>query len=294
VAADASQYDVIIADLFHPALDGSGALYTTEHFAAVGERLAQGGVFCQWLPLYQLDLPSLRAIVHSFLEIYPGASAWLNHFSVRTPMLALIGRRNGGFLDLDALTARLADPAVAAVARPIGFEAPIDVLGQYLAGPLALAAFAGDGPRNTDDYPFVTFDARRNVRALTAPPWALLLAATQGLHSDPAELLAESKRDALASRLTAYWSARNRFLEAGAALRGEPRGLALVEAASPGLLDTLRLSAEFNPAYGPLIGMARSLIATDREAAARLLREIKDAAPSRGEARELLSREFGE
>jgi spermidine synthase len=43
-----------------------------------------------------------------------------------------------------------------------------------------------------------------------------------------------------------------------------------------------------------LIGMARSLMASDRAAAARLLHAINDAAPSRGEARELLSREFGQ
>jgi spermidine synthase len=39
--------------------------------------------------------------------------------------------------------------------------------------------------------------------------------------------------------------------------------------------------------------MARSLIASDRTAAAHLLHAINDAAPSRGEAREILSREFG-
>jgi spermidine synthase len=294
VAADTTQYDVIIADLFHPALDGSGALYTTDHFEAVRRRLAPGGVFCQWLPLYQLDLPSLRAIIRGFLEIYPGGSAWLNHFSVRTPMLALIGPRDDGYLDLDRLSTRLRDPDVGAVVRRIGFGAPMDLLGQYLGGPRALSAFAGQGPRNTDDYPFVTFDARRNVQALTAPPWALLRAVTQALRSDPTELLPEPTRDALSERLSAYWRARNRFLDAGAALPGDPRGSALIEAASPGLLDTLRLSAEFDPAYGPLIGMARSLMASDRAAAARLLHAINDAAPSRGDAREILSREFGQ
>ena len=260
----------IVADLFHPALDGSGALYTTEHFAAVRKRLAPGGVFCQWLPLYQLDLPSLRAIIRSFLEIYPSGSAWLNHYSVRTPMLALIGPRDGGYLDLDALGARLNRPAVSRVARPIGFEAPLDLLGQYLGGPRALSAFAGEGPRNTDDFPFVTFHASSNVRALTAPPCALLLAGTQVFAQKQFELLAGPKRNALRGRLAAYWRARNRFLEAGAALPGDPRGPALIEAASPGLLDALRLSAEFDPAYGPLIGMARSLMASDRAAAARL------------------------
>lgn len=290
ISADTSHYDVIVADLFHPALDGSGSLYTSEHFAAVRKRLAPGGVFCQWLPLYQLDQPSLRAIIRTFLDIYPGASAWLNHYSVRTPMLALIGPRDGGFVDLNALAGRLGDPRYAAVMRPLGFDQPIDVLGQFLGGPRTLAAYAGDGQRNSDDYPFVTFDANRNVQALTAPPWALLLAVTKGMRTDPAELLQDPKRDELGPRLSAYWRARNQFLEAGASLPGEPRGNALVDAASPGLLDAVRLSPEFEPAYGPLIAMAQALSASDRASAERLLNKINEAAPSRAEARTLLSR----
>jgi spermidine synthase len=169
----------------------------------------------------------------------------------------------------------------------------MDVLGQYVGGARILAALAGEGPRNTDDYPFVALDASRNVRALTAPPAALLLTMMRSSRPDPTELLGEPQREALADRLTAYWRARDRFLEAGAALQGDPRGPALVEAASPGLLEAIRLSAEFDPAYKPLIGMARSLMVSDREAAARLLHAINDAAPSRDEARGLLSREFG-
>jgi spermidine synthase len=293
VAADSEQYDVIVADLFHPALDGSGSLYTTEHFRAVRKRLAEGGSFCQWLPLYQLDLPSLRAIIRSFLEVYPGGSAWLAHYSVRTPMLALIGSRDGGYLDSTSLAVRLQDPAVSAVLRPVGLEGPMDVLGQYVGGPKALAALAGEGPDNTDDHPFVMLDARRNVRALSAPPAALLLTVMRAMRPEPAELLGDRERDALAERLTAYWQARNRFIEAGAALRGDPRGAALVAAASPGLLEAIRLSSDFEPAYHPLISMARSLMVSDREAAARLLHEIDAAAPSRPEARELLSQEIG-
>ena len=41
------------------------------------------------------------------------------------------------------------------------------------------------------------------------------------------------------------------------------------------------------------MGMARSLLGSDRAAAARLLRRINEAAPARSEARELLLREFG-
>src|SRR6185437_4205360 len=83
-AADAT-YDVIVADLFHPARDGAGSLYTVEHFRAVRERLAPGGLFCQWLPLHQLDNDMLRVIVRTFLEVFPGAQAWLLHFNVDIP-----------------------------------------------------------------------------------------------------------------------------------------------------------------------------------------------------------------
>jgi spermidine synthase len=300
VAADTGQYDVIVADLFHPALDGSGTLYTTEHFVAVQKRLAPEGLFCQWLPLYQLDLPSLRAIIRGFLDVYPDGSAWLNHYSVRTPMLALVGRKDGGSLDLHRLEQRLSDPAVLAVARPIGFESPMDVLGQFVGGSRTLAAFAGQGPRNTDDYPFVTLDAQRNVRALSERPSALLLTVIRALRPDSAELLQADRRspdpqqDAVATRLPAYWQARDRFLEAGAALKGDPRGLALVNAAAPALLESIRISPEFDPAYTPLLGMARSLMESDRAAAAQLLHEIDNAAPLRKEARMLLSQQPGE
>ena len=39
-------YDVIITDVFHPARDGTGLLYTTEHYQNVRKRLASGGIFC--------------------------------------------------------------------------------------------------------------------------------------------------------------------------------------------------------------------------------------------------------
>ncbi|MGC2779534.1 MAG: spermidine synthase [Bradyrhizobium sp.] len=293
IVADDGRYDVIVADLFHPALDGSGALYTTEHFNAVRQRLAAGGVFCQWLPLYQLDAPSLRAIVRSFLAIFPDGSAWLNHYSVRTPMLALIGSRASQHVDPERLGPRLSEPQLRPILHPLGLDQPIDLLGQYLAGAKSLAGFAGRGPRNSDDFPFVTFDARRNVRALSAPPWELLLAVIGQAKTDATELIDPSQRAAWDARLGAYWQARNRFLQAGAALTGDPRGPALIAAAAPGLLDSIRLSAEFEPAYAPLMSMARSLLASDRQAAEGLLRAIDDAAPSRGEARDLLSREFG-
>ncbi len=80
------------SDNFHPARSGSGSLYTVEHFRAVRVRLAPGGVFCQWLPLHQLDLPTPaqhRAFLHHGL---PQGTALLASNSLETPVLGLVGR----------------------------------------------------------------------------------------------------------------------------------------------------------------------------------------------------------
>ena len=243
VAASPGQWDLIVADLFHPALDGTGALYTVEHFQAVRARLSPGGVFCQWLPLYQLQDASLRAIIRSFLDVYADGSAWLANYSVQTPMLALCAagdRPHEGILQ-----SRLARPTARAALHRVGFDAPIDVLGLFVGDAAALRAYAGPGPRNTDDRPVVTLDAARNVRALSDRPATLLLQVLQGM--PPAS----------DDRLSAYGMARNRFIAAGAALPDGIGGLALVRAASPGLLDAVAADPGFEPAYAPLLDMAR-------------------------------------
>ena len=71
VNASESKYDVVIADLFHPARDGAASLYTLEHFNAIKNLLNEKGIFCQWLPLYQLDLATFKIITRTFMEAFP-------------------------------------------------------------------------------------------------------------------------------------------------------------------------------------------------------------------------------
>jgi spermidine synthase len=90
----AERYDVIVADLFHPAEDGAGFLYTREHFAALRERLAEGGLVCQWLPLHQLDRDGFRHAT-TFRGL-SRAMLWLLRFNVDAPVVGLIGGGRGG------------------------------------------------------------------------------------------------------------------------------------------------------------------------------------------------------
>ena len=288
-AIDAT-YDVIAADLFHPALDGSGALYTRDHFAAVRGRLAAGGLFCQWLPLHQLDTPSLRTIVRSFLAVFPDASAYLAHYSVQTPLLALIGPTRPGPLDPERIAARMGS-FDGVLQRTTGLAEPIDLLGLYVGGAGTLRRFAGAGDINTDDRPVVTFDARRNVEVLSAPPAERLLALLDGTTPDASSLLgAAGLSPERQERLDRYWRARNRFLRAGSVVPAGLVGRDLALATAPELLEVVRISPDFDPAYKPLLAMGARLLRDDAPAARGLLTALAQAAPDRPDALSLLGR----
>ncbi len=154
VAASPERWDVIVADLFHPGIDGAGSLYAREHFEHVREHLREGGLFAQWLPLHQLDLRTLPIVACTFQAVFPDAHAFLGIYNVRTPALALVARSGGEPLriEVDALAAKLRAPVYAELLM----QDPRDLLASHLLGPAGLRELCGDAPLNTDLWPRIT------------------------------------------------------------------------------------------------------------------------------------------
>jgi spermidine synthase len=162
VSASDATYDVVIADLFHPARDGAGSLYAREHFDNVRAHLRPGGTFTQWLPLYQLDDATLRLIVRTFVDVFDESYAWLGIYNVQTPAVALVGRVDDDAplqIELAALRTQLTAP----IYDQLLMSDPRDLLGAYLMDRDGLVAFAGEGPLNTDMHPRVATGAPRSA-----------------------------------------------------------------------------------------------------------------------------------
>ncbi len=276
-------YDLIVSDNFHPARSGSGSLYTVEHFRAVGERLAVGGIFCQWLPLHQLDLYTLRSITRSFLAVYPGAWAMLATNSLETPVVGLVGRVGTHGFALPELRSRLASAAVPGPAAAFGIDDDLALLGSFIAGPGSLAKFSAGAPLNTDDHPVVAYQAPRITYAPDSRPRDRLAALLREVTISPEDLLVPPSEAAWSARLAAYWRARGQFLEAGRDVRptGDVRGM-LGQVREP-LLAVLRTSPDFHPAFDPLLQMAVALSGVDPQAARALLNELRGLVPDRPE-----------
>lgn len=157
VAAVQEPYDLIIGDLFHPHRDGAAFLYTKEHFSAVWDALSTNGIYAQWLPLFQLDPPSLKLVLRTFADAFPGAiHGFLGDHGADKPILVLIASKTPLRVSPDVFGPEFGKQTGEFVASPL------DILGAYVFDRDRLLAYAGSGPINTDLNPILLFDAPRS------------------------------------------------------------------------------------------------------------------------------------
>jgi spermidine synthase len=284
VRAASKHYDVIVADNFHPARSGAGSLYTVEHFAAIRARLAEGGLFCQWLPLHQLDLDTLRSIVRSFIAVNPDGWALLANNSLDTPVVGLVARADGARFLPDDVRRRIAAATFSPGPRELGLEDEFALFGSFIAGPAGLRNFAGDQPVNTDDHPVVTYLAPRITYAPDSLPRERLATLLGQVSIEPEGLVAQTSDTDWMHRLAAYWHARDLFIASGQAVQPTHDVHEMLAQVRAPLLSVLRESPDFRPAYDPLLMMANALARTDAGAARVLLTELAAAQPARREA----------
>ena len=162
----AEQYDAILADLFIPWRAGVGNLYSRDHYQAAVPRLRPGGVYVQWIPLYQVTNVEFWTIARTFLEVFPHVQVWRGDFYTDKPILALVGTVDLEPLDLGAIVHN---------GRHLRGDSGLDprvllaVTLPFYAGNLSESReIVPPGPIHTDDDPVIEYQApisHRNARA---------------------------------------------------------------------------------------------------------------------------------
>jgi len=154
LASSPQAFDVIVGDLLVPWRPAEAPLYTQEHFESVRRALSAEGVFCQWLPLYQLSPEQLAIILRTFLDVFPGTSLWRGNFIPDEPTLALVGHLGSRAVEPEAIDARLRALAASTDSDPF-LEHPAGMW-LFLVGPLKadMPWFSG-AHRNRDGEPWI-------------------------------------------------------------------------------------------------------------------------------------------
>jgi spermidine synthase len=164
-------FDVVVGDLLVPWRPAEAALYSREHFEAVRGALAPGGIFCQWLPLYQLSAPQLEIVLRTFTSVFPETTVWRGNFLPDAPTLALVGHTKAGPLDVTGIEERAATIAAAHAAANPFLAHPAGVW-LHLVGPLPSRGAGAPGPGliNGDDEPWIELWSRESRTPIVGTP----------------------------------------------------------------------------------------------------------------------------
>ncbi len=165
--ANSERYSMINADLFLPYRRGTGSLYSREHFQIVRERLKPGGVFVQWLPLYQMSEQEFGIIARTMTSVFPQVSLWRGNFQAGAEIAALVGHVDLTPLPASNLDAKHDKQLAVEGATHLNMQElmlPInaETILLFYGGNVTRAADLFDKyPLNTDDKPVIEFGTPR-------------------------------------------------------------------------------------------------------------------------------------
>jgi spermidine synthase len=158
----AQRYDIIFSEPSNPYRAGVASLFTQEFYRAVAARLAEGGIFLQWLQAYEVDSQTVRTEYATMASVFPVVETWRTH-----PVdLLLVASMRPIDYDVARLRARIGEEpyktALAMTWRATDLEG---FLARYVASPsLARAIADSEGDLvNTDDRTLVEFAFARSV-----------------------------------------------------------------------------------------------------------------------------------
>jgi spermidine synthase len=234
LALTSSRYDVIISEPSNPWMAGVAALFTREFFAQARDRLAEGGMMCQWAHTYDIREEDLRSIVATFSSVFPSTSLWL----VGDADLLLLGSTATTDNPGAEVAKGFARAGVKEDLATVGATGPFGVLSLFAGSGRALAEFSAGAEIQRDDRLQLEFSAPRSIIGATTGDNARALRERLQATTPP-PLIAAARTSATASD----WTDRgNMLLEAGstAAMDDFTRG---IELADPRALDGLRRAA---------------------------------------------------
>lgn len=187
MAQSKSTYDLVLGDLFLPWESGAGRLFTLEHFQNIHQALKPGGLFCQWLPMFQLTSDQFESILHTFQSVFPDTLLVRGDFYAELPILGLIGGLTPERIRWDLLSQQCSELRIRNQIQDPLVRHP-EGIALLIVGTPAPTSNAVP-PLNTLANGWLEFDAARNILGLKTPwfagvPFASFIRHSQQLNRD--------------------------------------------------------------------------------------------------------------
>ncbi len=148
-----SSYDVISSDAkLNHAFVGNAAVYAKKYYTHCLDRLAPGGIMCQWVPLL-LPPEEWKTVARTFLDVFPYASLWF--FEPKHAIL--VGSNQELTIDPEGIAKRLSMEPVHKDLAEFHLASVPAIVASFVTATDGLALLVGEGAINTFDRPVLEF-----------------------------------------------------------------------------------------------------------------------------------------
>ena len=144
------RYDIVTAEPPPPQIAGVVSLYTREYFQLVHDRLERGGIVTYWLPVDAVNETGMSSLLRGFCDVFEDCSLWQGD-GLNWMMVGTRGARSP--VSLERFTRQWRDPRVRDELAAVGFEQPVQLGAQFIAGPEHLQQLTRGVAPLVDDRP---------------------------------------------------------------------------------------------------------------------------------------------
>ena len=154
-------FDIIISEPSNPWIAGVSSLFTIEFFERARQRLNEGGIYAQWVQLYEMRPENVRTVFETFRTVFPYVHAYSSR--PKGTDLILIGSERPLPLPAEGYARAWEIDRVASEMQRVGISSPHDLYGLLFMNQEQLISFADGAEPNTDDNGLLEFSAPRDV-----------------------------------------------------------------------------------------------------------------------------------
>lgn len=154
-------YDVIVSEPSNPWVVGAASLFTVDFYRMMKGKLNEGGIYSQWVQLYELSPEHLKIIVRSFRTVFPHVQIF--SASERGADLILLGSEKPWKVRMEELLKRVKVSRIGDTLLAAGLGGAFDVISLLSVTNREAEAFAGQGALNTDDNGLIEFSAPKDM-----------------------------------------------------------------------------------------------------------------------------------
>ena len=149
------KYDVIISEPSNPWMIGVGSVFSLEFYRLAASRLTEGGLMCQWFHIYEMKDDIIGLVLRSFGSVFPYVEIW----DPGAGDIILLGGIRPWKSSPEVYQQTFDRAEVRKDFAAIGLSTAQSLWARQLASQRTAFAIPGDGPRQSDAYPILEYEA---------------------------------------------------------------------------------------------------------------------------------------